>query len=399
TATGNQSTYQDINYYARKDIVLSKNNIVRQAVGFGDTLYYDGKNYGVTDNPYGIPGANGITHNIDGGINFVDYLTKKKITLGPNLQKFDMNSSQARVNTSKVKYYYGYTFKGGANYNLTEHQNVFFNLGYMNLVPKYNNVFDNYGKEQYNIVNQVIRAGEVGYGLKYRTFAINLNGYYTIWNNKPLDYPLSYTGSDGNTYYYNINNINALHKGIELDGTYNITRKIKFNAFTSFADWRYTSGYTTAYIYDNSKLIDSVRFSAKNVHVGNSAQIQYGGGLRYEPVKGLYIRAAITYFGKNYANFDPSVLNVQKSPPADFRNHESWRMPDYYFMDLFAGYSIKLAKIDFVLTGSINNLLDQVYITDASFASGTSPLLYNATNATVYMSQGRRWNLGLRATF
>ena len=99
-----------------------------------------------------------------------------------------------------------------------------------------------------------------------------------------------------------------------------------------------------------------------------------------------------------YANFDPSVLQV--TPGADYRDHESWKMPSYYFVDFFTGYSYKLSpKEEILLMVSVTNLFDVKYITDGSFPSGTPPPLYNATNASVYMNMGRRYNVSVRLNF
>jgi hypothetical protein len=166
TITGNQSGYQYINYFARKDIQLSKSEIYRQAVGYGDTLYTDGTHVGVTSNPYGVPNGAGITHNSDGSITFKDNMTKQIVTIDKGFSSYNGSSKEAKTDKSAVQVLYGYTVKGGANYNLTDHQNVFVNLGYMSLVPKFNNVFGNNGLLQANVKNQIVEAVELGYGLK-----------------------------------------------------------------------------------------------------------------------------------------------------------------------------------------------------------------------------------------
>lgn len=398
TLTGNQSTYQYVNYFAKKDIYFNKDKIFYQAVGYGDTLFYNGTDAQVK------PNGSTATYNPDGSVSFYDgSSTPKKVTVGPGFTKYSSNSKEARTDQSQVKIYYGYTTKAGANYNLTDHHNVFVNLGYMSLVPKFNNVFGNNGREQANVKNQVIFAAELGYGIKYKNFAMNVNGYYTTWQNKPLDFTPSKTDIDGNLLYYNINGINARHKGLEMDFNYKLLRNLKIEAFGSLADWRYTSGMTTAYVYDNSNvLVQTINFSANGVHVGNSAQDQVGGSVRYEPIKNLYIKPRISYFAKNYAQFDPGNLtytttaNGDIDPKTDYRDRESMKLPNYYFVELFAGYSYKFKYVELVFTGSIQNLLNNVYITDASFPKGTVPLNYNDPNyATYYMSQGRRYNLSL----
>ena len=390
TVTGNQSGFQNKNYFAKKDVVIG-DNIYRQALKWGDTLYYDGTHAAVHqyNDPIKVQG--------DGSLQFKDQITGQQATIGSGYTKYDLSSKETRTNLSVRKLFYGYTVKGGANYNLNENQNVFFNAGYMSIVPKYNNVFDRNGREVSNVNNTSITSFELGYGARNSIVAVNVNGYYTIWNNKPLDFPLSYIDKDGNILYVNINDMNALHKGLEADLVYTPFRKVQVGVFASLADWRYTSGGTAYVTGESGALLDSIKFSAKGVHVGNAAQTQVGGNIRWEFIKNMYVKAAITYFGRNYAQFDPIGLQLTKAD--DYRDRESWKMPDYYFVDFFMGYKIKSNNIEYTITAGINNLLDAVYITDASFPLGTTPKYYNATNATVYMSQGRRYNIGFRVNF
>ncbi|MBI4930079.1 MAG: TonB-dependent receptor [Bacteroidetes bacterium] len=399
TFTGSQSSMQNINYFGRKDVVLSKNNIAHNAISYGDTLYYDGKNYGATTNPYGIPNANGITHNTDGTITFKDNITKQYVTLNPDYKTYNINSSEARINTTEIKYYYGYTLKSGINYKLNAQQNIFTNIGYMNLAPKYNNVFDRSGTELKNIRNQLIESAEIGYGFRNKYFASNINGYLTSWLNKPLDFALTYTDPQtGNLYYYNIPGIDASLMGIELDFTVNINRFIKVSSFGMLSDWRWASG-STAYIFtDDGSLLDSVVFDATKVHIGNSPQRQIGGNIRFEPVQGFYIKPQIVFFGNMYAQFDPSNLKV--SGAKDYRKYDSWKMPEYYLLDLFFGYSIKKTNSTEVsITCAINNVMNSVYLTDASFAPATTPNQYSATNMQGYMGLGRRMTMGIKIIF
>jgi outer membrane receptor protein involved in Fe transport len=107
-----------------------------------------------------------------------------------------------------------------------------------------------------------------------------------------------------------------------------------------------------------------------------------------------------------YAQFDPSkfgqsINNDPNIDKTDYRIYkkDTWQMPGYGLVDLFAGYTIKLEKVTVNITASINNLMNTVYVTDASFGSAVKPTDYNALNAQVYMGQGRRGNIGFKITF
>jgi outer membrane receptor protein involved in Fe transport len=398
TLTGNQSSMQNINYYGRKDIVLSKTNIIHNAVGYGDTLFVDNNNnVGASSN--GLV----ITHNGDGSVSFFNSLNNKQTTIGPNYKTYSNSSSEARTNTSEVKYYYGYTIKGGANYKLTDNHNIFINTGYMNLAPRYTNVFDRSGTELKNVKNQFITALELGYGLKYSKIAVNVNGYITQWKNKPLDFASTFTDIDGNIFYYNVPGVDANLKGIELDFSYQATKWLSLNGFGMLADWRWTSTGTAYVFSDAGNLVNTIDFDAKNLHIANSPQQQIGGSVRLEPFKGFYIKPQYTFFNKMYSQFDPTKysLNEKGTDPTDYRSlkKDTWQMPGYGLVDLFAGYTIKLEKVSVNINASINNLLNTTYVTDASYSSTLTPDKYNAINALVFMGQGRRGNIGFKITF
>ncbi|TSJ42470.1 TonB-dependent receptor [Fluviicola chungangensis] len=334
--TGNQR----IDYFKKKDLVFS-DTTMRQAVGYGDTVVYKG-------------------------------------------QKYTNQSAEARTATTDRKWFLGGTIKGGVNYNINKSHNVFLNVGYLSIAPKMNTVFDNNNMPFLETKNQKVYSAELGYGYKSKKFAANLNLYYTLWRNKPPQYTPTVVTPDG-TFSYNINGLDALHKGVEVDFNYKITKKINLEGVVTVADWKTISG-SKVYIVDNNGVqVDSVDFSAKNVHVGDAAQLQIGGSVRYEIIKDLYVKLRYTYFGRNFANFDPLAL---VGPNKD---RESWQMPSYGLLDFNLGYTFRVSKVYFTVNGGVMNILDKIYITDSQNGAN-----FDANTATVFVGMGRRFNLGLK---
>lgn len=341
TSSVNETGYQRVDYFKKKDIVLADTTFA-QAVGYGDTLNYNG-------------------------------------------QKYTINSSEARYATTDQKWFMGATVKAGANYNIDKHHNVFFNTGFLSIAPKMNTVFDNNNREFLAIENQKVYSVELGYGFKSKKFSANVNGYYTLWRNKPPSY--TPTTPDGDSY--NINGLDALHKGVELDFIYKILPNLDFEGLASIGDWKTISGSTANIVDQDGNILAVVDFSAVNVHVGDAAQIQYGASLRYEVIKGLYFKLRYTYFGKNFANFDPTNLVGTN------KDRESWQMPNYNLLDFNFGYELKfLKKYKATLNGGVMNILNTVYITDAQNGEG-----FDASTANVFVGMGRRFNLGLKVSF
>jgi outer membrane receptor protein involved in Fe transport len=378
TASVSESGYQRIDYFKKKDLVINGQTF-EQAVGYGDVLYYNG-----TTSATALNGATVTTH---GDTTFIDNPGAGPILSVTNATAYTNQSKEARTATTKQKWFLGYTFKGGANYNIDDHQNVFINLGYLNMAPRFNAVLDNNNKEFLDIKNQKVYAIEGGYGYHHQKFAANLNLYYTLWKNKPpLTTPTVVT-PDG-TFSYNINGLDAVHKGVEVDFFYKILKDLEFEGLVSIGDWKTISG-TTVYITDNNNnTVATVDFSAKNVHVGDAAQEQFVGSLRYTFLKRFYIKPRFTYFAKNYSNFDP--LNLTGAN----KDRESWKMPNYGLLDIYAGYDFSYWKLKFTLTAGVLNLLNTTYLTD-----GLNGANFDANTALVYVGMGRRMNVALKIAF
>jgi hypothetical protein len=348
TSSFNMTGYQRTDYFKKKDLVLSECTTLVQAVGYGDTLVYNGVSY-------------------------------------------NNNSTQARFATTDQKWFSGATIKAGMNYNINSHENIFCNLGYLSIAPKMNAVFDNNNKEFLQIKNQEVSSFELGYGHKSKRFSSNLNMYYTLWRNKPPQNTPTVVTPDG-TFSYNINGLDALHRGIEIDFIYKILPNLDFEGLVSLGDWKTITSSkdsTLVNIVDNDNIIvTSFYFGADNVHVGDAAQVQLGTSLRYEIIKNLYVKLRFTYFDKNYANFDPLALTGKNI------NRESWKMPSYGLLDLNFGYDITYEKMNFTFTGGIMNIANTIYISDAQNGAN-----FNGATSTVFVGMGRRFSMGLKVGF
>ncbi len=384
TGTLSQTGYQRIDYFKRKDLVIDGNTF-EQAVGYGDVFYYNGTDH--------VTAFKGATVTTNGDTTFIKNGSVTQSIL--NATGYTNQSEGARFATTKQKWFLGYTIKGGANYNINERHHVFANLGYLNMAPLMNTVFDNNNHEYLNIKNQKVYAVEGGYGFKHPKFAANVNLYYTIWQNKPL------TGSKpfgGSTVYYNIIGLNALHKGIEIDMIYKVMKNLEVEGLVSLGDWRTTSGSKADITDESGNIVESIDFSAKGVHVGDAAQTQVVGSARYVLFKNLYIKPRYTYFSDNYSNFDPKTL-IDDPAVGYNKDRDSWRMPDYALWDVFVGYDYTYQKVKFGISAGILNVFDKTYITDGQNNGDLTTQNFDANSATVYMGMGRRLSMGLKITF
>jgi outer membrane receptor for Fe3+-dicitrate len=359
-----------------------------------------------------------------GGLFFQTEYTQDKISSFINLTTalssynqidhfYGLKSSIATGETG-WKNFPGFTAKGGLNYNFTKSLNAFFNLGYLSRATRFNNVFDFDNKMFKEIKNEITKAFEFGGSYSSEAFTTNINAYYTIWENKPMDSGtkmlVETSPGEWQEFSVNINGMDAKHKGIEMDFIYKVTPKLDIQGLVSLGDWRWNSSDTVRIYDDQRNLIGKRFFDATGVHVGNSAQTQFGGEIRWEPIKGLYFKPSITYFGKYYSEFDPVSLN---GTPASYEWYnettgehgnakDSWEVPSYILVDFSAGYKLKIKKDALQFRLNVMNALNTTYIATAQnndTFNGIGYTEFNARSASAFFGMGRRFVLSMQYQF
>ncbi|HJN63147.1 MAG TPA: TonB-dependent receptor, partial [Flavobacteriales bacterium] len=198
--SGSNSAYKRIDYFKKKDLVLN------------DTTYVEalGTSMNVIDNK---------------AVMIED-------TIWHNGNFYTRNSEEAKLAETNWKWIRGYTIKAGANVNLDEYNNVFFNVGYISKAPRFNNVYDYSNQLFRDIRNEQVKAVEGGYSYRSSLLSANVNGYYTIWENKPANGGVTVMVDDV-PFKANINGMNALHKGVEMDFALKINHQFSIEGLLS----------------------------------------------------------------------------------------------------------------------------------------------------------------------
>ena len=363
--------------------------LVQWAGGFGQAEYSEGRwtafaNLSVVSNFY----------------KGIDYFRKQQLSIGDttleigyndtvlyNGQTYDINSDGLEYNQTDWVKRFGATFKVGANFNVTESSNIFINLGYLSRTPQYANVINNNRNQVFdNLVNEKIIATELGYGYRSKKLSMNVNGYFTMWENRPLPFGLSIPDPLDPTEFISVNvpGMDALHMGIETDISYVIAKRLTLEGMVSVGDWRWASEEDIE-IYD-----DTISFDARGVHVGDAAQSTYALSLRYGFGKGGYVKMKYTYFDRYFSDFDPNSLTGATA------GTDSWQIPSYGLMSVHAGYRWRFKKSSLNLRSNIFNALNTMYISDARnnyHLDGTKD--FDANSAVVFIGQGFRFNVSL----
>jgi len=298
---------------------------------------------------------------------------------------------------SNWRYFTGYTAKTGLNYNLNSSMNVFFNMGYMSRVRAYQYYFKGFSADFLdNVDNEIIKAVEVGYTFGSPKFSANINGYYTEWDNRPSS-TVRFQFDEKDAYADVI--IDARHMGVELDFAYKILKNLELQGLVSVGDWIWDKNVKAlpAYFSDGSGIATYLDFDTRGIHVGDAAQTQFGASLRYEPFKGFYVSLRTTYFDRYFSEFSPEKVVNEFGVPTD-----SWQIPAYNLVDMNMGYSRKVGKLDMSLRFNVLNVLDEMYISDATNNDGYNEIPYSefdAKSASVFFGAGRRFNTSFSIRF
>lgn len=401
----------------RKNVKVANNaaaanpDWVYEKLGIGDVVYRNYNGYTHQEGIYGqaeyklLDGA--ITTLLAGSLNVTSY------------RKKDMFYYDEEHSTTPWKAFLGGTIKGGANWNIDRHNNVFVNGGYISKAPFLSRgVFLN--PETSNAMNpkpknEKIGSVEIGYGFSSPKFSLTVNGYYTKWMDRcdrDTQKRGQMSGDDGNYYSLSLENVSAQHIGVELDFAYKPVKWFELQGMFSIGNWTWTNN-PKGYYYNEQgqplaniltgELASSVGapdhawsiLNQKGHKVCGSAQTTGGLSVTFKPFKGFRIGADWTFSARNYADYylDASSLETNK----ELTLADPWRIPWGNEFDLSASYSFKIAGLNATLYGNVFNLFNYFYIKDAQTPYNINGTWENATYA-VY-SFGRTFSLRLKVNF
>ena len=302
---------------------------------------------------------------------------------------------------------YGFSAKGGANYNIDNNSNVFANIGYFSRTPFFQGgVFSSYTTSNIvntKAVNEKVFSTELGYGFRSKYFSGNVNLYRTEWKDKTMVKAIN--SADPSQGTINLTGVNSLRQGIELDFKVKPFKGFNISGMFSWGDWRWDSN-ASGYVYNESgQPVDSkgnvvtafspthafATLNLKGIPVGNAAQTTASLEAKYELLKGFNLGAAYTFYARNYADFSLSIANW-----GDNNFGKPWVVPVYGVMDMFMNYEFPVGKVKATLFGNINNLLNSTYISDAT---DLSAYIKDYHDVSVYYGFGTTWSVGLKVNF
>jgi outer membrane cobalamin receptor len=290
----------------------------------------------------------------------------------------------------------GGNIKTGINWNINENHNIFGNAGYYSKQPLFNAVYPRFDTNATNegLTNEKILGTEIGYGYRSSNYRMNLNLYRTSWKDR-----FSRTGSSNNGYL-DLNGIEQVHMGIEIDGTLKFN-KVSFDLMASAGDWEYKGDVTAKeYDQDNNEIGAGGTLYLDGVKVGDAAQFTARIGITYEITDNLKFDINQFFADKLYARIDAESF--------DEEGHQgSLELPSFSKIDAGISYKLNLNddKNSLRFRLNVNNLANQIYISEAQtnyhIGDRGNTDTYNGINTSnrVYWGFGRTWNFSTRFNF
>ena len=397
------------NVKAENNAAAADPNWKYQKLGVGDVVYrdYDGKT--MQEGGY-----------VQGELSLLD----KKLTIvaagslnNTSYQRTDHFYYDDAHAKSKTYSFLGGTVKGGVNYNIDRHNNVFGNVGFISRAPFFaSGVFLSQATSNAanpDPLNEKIFSGEVGYGYHSSIFSATVNAYYTKWLDKTTTRGGDITSGEhaGDRYYLNMAGVDARHMGLEVNFTYVPTNWFEVNGMLSLGDYEWASN-AKGYFYNQqgqplSDLAGNIAsgilaedhawaiLNQKGRKVGGSAQYTGALGVTFRPFKGWRIGADWTFNAHNYSDY--SISSSSYSANKEVNVADPWRIPWGNQLDLNASYRFKIGGVDAVLSGNIQNLFNYNYVVDAYTSTDTNGTWENAYR--VFYSFGRTYSMKLRVNF
>ncbi len=293
--------------------------------------------------------------------------------------------------------------KGGANYNMSESSNVFFNAGVISRQPNFDAVFPNYANfVNDDLQNEQITSFEIGYGYRSENLTVNVNAYATTWGNRFVTQSVDVVVNDSTMQegIAQFRDVDVQHNGIEVEANYYPVNGLKVTGMLSLGDWTYTKNFDATIFDENQNELGTATLYTEGAKVGDAAQLTGFLGVDYRINRTFNADLTARYVDGLYADY---------SINGDFLNPDNagaLQLPSYALVDL--GLT---SRFDFLGTNAsfrvnVNNLFDTVYIAESNTnihasADASEEELWNGIDKSnfVWFGFGRTWNATLKINF
>ncbi|RNL88447.1 TonB-dependent receptor [Sinomicrobium pectinilyticum] len=302
----------------------------------------------------------------------------------------------------------GFNLKGGLSYNIDEHHNVFANAGYYSRQPFHDNIYLNFTNDLNPLAeNEKITGYELGYKFNSSVFSANLNGYYTVWDDRVevrstrLD--LDNDGIDED-YFSRFAGLKQVHYGVEFDFMLRplMTDQLGIYGFASLGNWKYgDNSIQTLVRQDNLEVVpgyDGETAYIDGVKVGEAAQTSFNLGANYKIIDEFSIDVDWYHYANVYAYIDP----IRFTTP----DQDVIKLPSYNLFRAGLSYTLPLKNTErqsFFFRFNVDNLFNTMYLQSLSTNIAPEDGVDNYKGINVNnrgtFGFGRQWSFSVRYNF
>ncbi|MEE9430299.1 MAG: TonB-dependent receptor [Melioribacteraceae bacterium] len=298
---------------------------------------------------------------------------------------------------------FGYQVKGGASYRLTSNLSFYSNAGLVSKVPIFDAVINDVdGSKAENPENEKFASFEAGLNFKSSDgkVAVNANVYHTTWLDRSLS--VNTQNLDGTEALVFLKGLDQRHIGVEVEIALMPIRELNLNVVASFGDWKNISDVDAEFkSYDSgTEIIKTFNLYTNNLKVGDQPQTSLVFSATTFPVKGLSLSAIVRHYRDYYSNWNVTG----RTNPND--RSQSWKAPNYTVMDFHSAYNLplELSGVSFQLFAHVFNILDEIYVQDATDNSRFNAYTGNgkahaADDAEIFFGLPRTFNAGISVMF
>ena len=303
----------------------------------------------------------------------------------------------------------GFQIKGGGMYRITEHGDIYANVGYVQKVPIFDAVIDDrHGVFANNPENEKFTSFELGtnWHLMNNTLTLKANIYNTLWQDRAL--PRSIQTAPNVYDILFITGLDQLHQGIEFEAAYQPSHLYRLDLAGSIGNWKVLNDVSGQYREADSQtgtlITKTYQVALKDLKIGDAPQTQISVAGTVFPIKGLMAQVVARYYGNYYSDWDPTSRIVFDGATPD--HGQSWKIPSYTLFDLHTSYKLPfhLSGVKFRVFAHVFNLLDTEYISDALDNSKYNAYKkdgknHKADDAEVFFGLPRFFNVGISVTY
>ncbi len=312
--------------------------------------------------------------------------------------RFELFNVEERDEESEKVTNLGYNIKGGFSIETGANSNIFFNTGFYQRQPFHDNIYLNFSNTVNPVtVSEKIFGLEAGYKYASNNFAANVNVYRTSWKDRATTRTLNEgdelpNGTIISTLGYRNTLQDQLHSGVELDFSYDISRKFRVKGYASIGDWAFDGTLNSQYFdEDRVLLFEEDGTDVDGVKVGGAAQTTFGIGTDIRLTDGLKLDLDYNQYSKLHSNIGAGNTSLE--------------LPSFGLLDIGASYNVNLANGQLLtFRANLFNALGKEYIsrsTSAFEASSVEAENWNGVNRDNFVTFGktRTWNVSVRYSF